>query len=88
MLMQDHPILATFSITGMRSLDRLAFAAELLQLGYPYRTITKTAGCGMQTVCKLKVRMGRSGILPTLCPCGAPFKHRGNCLGWLNRMPH
>jgi hypothetical protein len=87
MLYADYPILRKISpvIQTMRKWDCLAFAAELLILGYSIREVAKAASSTKNTVTKLRDRMKLLGMIPKNCVCGENLGHRGWCRWRLER---
>lgn len=86
-LLSDYPILQTMLplIQSMRNWDSIAFAVELMQLGYSTGQVTKAARIGPNTATKLRVRMKMLGILPDKCNCGREARHGGLC-DWRRRF--
>jgi hypothetical protein len=81
MLVDDYPILRTIYplVREMRMLDRAAFAADLLMLGYSCRQIASASQCGHKKILRLRRGMGAMGLLPKTCKCGNFPGHRGRC---------
>jgi len=65
-LFHDFPILREIRplLTGMRKLDQVAFAAELLQLGYSIANVHYGCGLSSTTIVKLRDRMRTKGMIP------------------------
>lgn len=86
-LFQDFPILYRIRpiLGGMRKLDVIAFAAELLELGYSLRQVERAAGCSVNTIRKLRDRMKLLGMIPEHCGCGMELGHKGWCKWRLER---
>lgn len=70
MLFHDFPILRRIRpiLSGFHKLDIVAFAAELIELGYCDAVVARAAECSITTVSKLRNRMMVIGIHPQRVP--------------------